>query len=230
MPPRKNVNTAPPTVVVRRKAVKLAPRAVPTSTELPPTPAPTASQSPRPPVTRPTMPTPAAAVPQPKTSPSPQPVPQPQAPALEPPPSSLVAAAAGPSKTQQEKQARRELLDLFRARWPQAFPRDFRQIKPLALGIRDEIAAQLPAQPLVRLRAVIGIFQRLSGAGYLLAVLRGGPRYALDGSPRGEVTPEEQALAKRDLAAFYERRKAQRQATKAARAPQALASPAPAEP
>jgi sRNA-binding protein len=168
---------------------------------------------------------PAPSVAQPQAPPLPQPVPQQQAPAQESPPVSPVAAGAGPSKSQQEQQARRALLDVFRARWPQAFPRDFRQLTPWALGIHAELAAQLPAQPLVRIKAALGLFQRLSGAGYLLAVLRGGPRYALDGSPRGEVTPEEQALAKRDLAAFYAHRKAQRQRTPAVRA-----QPAPPEP
>jgi len=42
---------------------------------------------------------------------------------------------------------------------------------------------------------------------YCRALLQGGPRYDLNGNPRGEVTPEEQERAKRDLAAFYERRK-----------------------
>jgi sRNA-binding protein len=116
-------------------------------------------------------------------------------------------AAAGPSKTQQEKQARRELLEVFCERWPQAFPRDFHQVKPLAIGIHKDIAARLPEQPLRRISAVIAIFQRLAGAAYYRAILRGGPRYALDGTSRGEVAPAEQEQAKRDLAAVYERRK-----------------------
>jgi sRNA-binding protein len=45
------------------------------------------------------------------------------------------------------------------------------------------------------------------GPAYYRAVLRGGPRYDLDGNTRGEVTPEDQERAKQDLQAFYDRRK-----------------------
>jgi hypothetical protein len=222
MSPRKVVPKAPPVVVVRKKVAKPAPRALPAATPSS-TPAkgtaPTSAYSEQPP----------PEVPQLETLSPPQPGPPPQVPAPESPPVSPGAAAAVPSKSQQEKLARRALLDVFLERWPQAFPRDFRQITPWALGIHAELAAQLPAQPLGRIKAVLGLFQRLSGAGYLLAVLRGGPRYALDGSPRGAVTPEEHALAQRELAAFYARRQAQRQRAPAVRA-QPAPPPAPAEP
>jgi len=42
---------------------------------------------------------------------------------------------------------------------------------------------------------------------YCRAIFKGGPRYDLEGNPRGEVTPEEQERARQDLKAFYERRK-----------------------
>jgi ProP effector len=114
---------------------------------------------------------------------------------------------AGPNRKERERQARRELLDVLRDRWPQVFPIDFQQVKPLALGIKRDIAAHLPQHSLLRIGGAIGVFQRLMGPAYYRAILRGGPRYDLDGNPRGEVTPEEQEQAKRDLAAFYERRK-----------------------
>ncbi len=134
--------------------------------------------------------------------------PQPPDPPDPPPlPAAPATADTGPSKREQEKQARRELLDTLRARWPQAFPRDYRQVRPLALGISRDIAAHLPAQPLGRISNAIGIFQYLLGPAYFRAVLRGGPRYDLNGNPRGEVTPEEQARAKRALAAFFAGRK-----------------------
>jgi ProP effector len=116
-------------------------------------------------------------------------------------------AAAGPSKKKQEQQARRELLDIIRARWPKAFPLDFQQVKPLAIGIKQDIATQLPQQPLTRISVTIGIFEKLMGPVYYRAVLRGGPRYDLEGNPRGEVTSEEREKARQDLTAFFDRRK-----------------------
>jgi ProP effector len=99
---------------------------------------------------------------------------------------------------------------VLRDRWPQVFPIDFQQVKPLALGIKRDIAVQLPQHSLLRISGAIGVFQRLMGPAYYRAILRGGPLYDLDGNPRGEVTPEEQEQAKRDLAAFFERRKRQK--------------------
>jgi sRNA-binding protein len=95
----------------------------------------------------------------------------------------------------------------LRERWPQAFPRDYRQVRPLAIGINKDIAAHLPEQPLRRISFVIGIFQHLLGPAYYRAVIQGGPRYDLGGNPRGEVSLKEQEQARRDLHAFYERRK-----------------------
>lgn len=115
---------------------------------------------------------------------------------------------AGPNRRERERQASQQLLALFQERWPQVFPRDFRQVKPLAIGIHRDISAQLPEQLLFRISRTIALYQRRSGVAYLCAVLRGGPRYDLSGTPRGEVTAEEQAQAKRDLTALYERRKA----------------------
>jgi ProP effector len=194
MPQKKIVSTKPPVVLVRKKAAKG------TGTSTPVQPAPQrAVPAPKPasPVAPPAQP---VAQPIPPTAQSQPPVPQP----------SLAAPAvgdSGPSKRDQEKQARRELVELLRNRWPLAFPRDYRQVRPLALGINKDIAAHLPEQPLGRISNAIGIFQYLLGPAYFRAVLRGGPRYDLDGNPRGEVTAEEQEVAQRDLAAYQERRK-----------------------
>jgi sRNA-binding protein len=53
------------------------------------------------------------------------------------------------------------------------------------------------------------LFQRLSRGAYWQAVLRDGLRYALDGTPCGEVTAQEQAYTQQALA--------QREAYRAAR-------------
>jgi sRNA-binding protein len=136
----------------------------------------------------------------------PQP-PQPAQPVLPQPSPAPEVTETGPNKKEQEKQARGELLEVLRDRWPQAFPLDAQRIRPLAVGIRQDIAAHLPQQPLGRIGAAIGLFQRLMGPAYYRAVLRGGPRYDLDGHARGEVTAEEQEQATRDLQAFFERQK-----------------------
>jgi sRNA-binding protein len=51
------------------------------------------------------------------------------------------------------------------------------------------------------------MFQHLMRPAYGRAVLQGGPRYDLNGQPRGEVTLKEQEHARRDLAAFEEQKR-----------------------
>ena len=116
-------------------------------------------------------------------------------------------AKTGPNKKERERQAQRELLEVLRDRWPQAFPRDYCQLRPLAIGIRQDIAASLSEHPPGRIGAAIRMFQHQMMSAYLRVVLQGGPRYDLEGNPRGEVTPKEQDQARRDLQVFYEKRK-----------------------
>jgi hypothetical protein len=149
------------------------------------------------------------------------------------PPAAVVESASSPtpiSRRQREAQARKDLLAVFQNRWPIAFPRDFRQIKPLALGIHQDLIAALPDTPPALIRQTIALFQRWSGAGYWLAIGKGGPRYDLAGNPRGEVTPEEQARAKQELKAIHERKEAKRQATGVAEGAQPNVTPAAAPP
>jgi ProP effector len=194
MPPKKVANLPLPVVIVRRKVSKgTGPSAPAQPIPQRSAPAPKAAPAVTPPV--PSVPEPVPSSTQARPSP------------LHPPLAAPAVTETGPSKKEQEKQARRELLEVLRERWPQAFPRDFRQVRPLAIGINRDIAAYLPDQPLGRISIAIGIFQDLMGPAYYRAVLKGGPRYDLDGNPRGEVTPEEQERAKRDLDAFHARRK-----------------------
>jgi len=116
-------------------------------------------------------------------------------------------AKPGLNKKGRERQARQELLEVLCSRWPRAFPRDEGQVRPLAIGIRQDLAFHLPEQPPGRIGFVIGMFQCLMGPAYLRAVVQGGPRYDLDGHPRGEVTPKEREQAGRALHAFHERKK-----------------------
>jgi len=82
----------------------------------------------------------------------------------------------------------------------------------------QDVARLLPEQPYLSVKDAIGIYHLLATPSYCHALLKGGPRYDLDGNPRGEVTAEEQERAKRDLTAFLERRKEKQQRLAAAKA------------
>ena len=80
------------------------------------------------------------------------------------------------------------LLAELRARWP-----ILSQPKPLKLGTRQDIRAALEGVSGVRIaRAVL---LHIATAEYQAALAAGGARYALDGSPAGEVTAKEQRHA-----------------------------------
>lgn len=76
------------------------------------------------------------------------------------------------------------LLADLRARWP-----ILGEAKPLKLGIRQDIRAALEGISGVRIsRAVL---LHIATPSYQAALAAGGARYALDGSPAGEVTAKE---------------------------------------
>jgi ProP effector len=135
----------------------------------------------------------------------PPPLAQPEQPEVAPQPQSTAEAAL--SKSAERKQRRSEILDILRTRWPQTFPRDFRQVRPWAIGIAKDVARLLPDYPAMSVKDAISIYRLLATAPYCRALLQGGPRYGLDGTPRGEVTAEDQERAQRDLQAWYERRR-----------------------
>jgi ProP effector len=108
-------------------------------------------------------------------------------------------------------QAQWELLAIFRQRWPLVFPEDIRQVKPLARSIHQVIIEQLPDIKPWRIRGAIALFQRIGRGAYWRALVKGGPRYDLDGQPNGEVTAAEQEKARQDLEALAARRKAKGQ-------------------
>ncbi|MBS1225526.1 MAG: hypothetical protein H6R24_2204, partial [Proteobacteria bacterium] len=72
--------------------------------------------------------------------------------------------------------------------------------KPLKIGLGEELLALAGVHPALAdlsrtpLRRALKVY---TGApAYRKALVRGGPRYDLDGQPTGEVTPEQQADAK----------------------------------
>jgi sRNA-binding protein len=75
------------------------------------------------------------------------------------------------------------------------FPAAFKgKPRPLVRGARHLLVAAWPDQSQTAIRKFIGLYcaSRL----YLLAVAAGGPRYYFDGSPDGDVTAEEQQIAR----------------------------------
>jgi len=192
---RKITEVSRPTVIIRKKKPQ------PTTTVVANSGQSTASapQAPRP-------------VPRPTTKPSPQrtvsPPVQTQAQLTQQP---LQATPPQPNHRQRDAQAQKELLEVFRARWPAVFPYDRQYLRPLMRGVHHEIAKHLVGTSLSLIKRTIVLFQRHSGGGYWRAVLKGGPRYALDGSPCGEVTPHEQEHAQQTLAALAQQREAKRQ-------------------
>ena len=124
MPPRTPKNAAKPAVVVRKKPKK--PEA---------TPALSSAQKAAP------------VTPQLEAETRTTPIPQPTEPAL--PVADQAAPPASPSppapnRRQRDADARRALLAMFQGRWPAVFPRDFRQLKPLARRIHYDLP--LPCQ------------------------------------------------------------------------------------
>ena len=92
----------------------------------------------------------------------------------------------------------KEVMD----RWPQTFSRHPQPVRPLATGIGRVIAAQLPEASKTLVHQAIAVWQRQRKTCYLQALIAGGPRYDLDGKLHGEVTPEQQERAQKELSAW----------------------------
>src|SRR5262245_40903144 len=98
------------------------------------------------------------------------------------------------------------------ARWPQTFSASPAEVRPLARGIDKDLVAQLPGCSRRQIGFALAWWQRQRRPAYWQALARGGPRYDLDGQPRGEVTPEEQEEARQLLTEYAARRQARRAA------------------
>ncbi|MGY9520978.1 ProQ/FINO family protein [Citrobacter freundii] len=95
----------------------------------------------------------------------------------------------------------RKKLDLLEAHWPAAFSLD--APRPLAIGTAELIAADICARGITgagKIRAAVAMYTRR--ATYLKALAAGGSRYNLAGEPEGEVTSEQQRLARENLSAM----------------------------
>ncbi|QGU14031.1 proQ/FINO family protein [Leclercia sp. 119287] len=108
------------------------------------------------------------------------------------------AGAAGGTK---QSRHNRKKLELLVTHWPEVF--SLTTPRPLAVGIDKQIAADMDARSLTgagKVRAAIAMYTRRIG--YLKALIAGGARYNLAGEPVGEVTPEQQQMARENLSAM----------------------------
>ena len=93
--------------------------------------------------------------------------------------------------------AKQALIVTLTERFPKAFPADHQAIRPLKIGIDQDIRTACPDLDEKVLRHVLGSHtRRLS---YLKALARGGERIDLDGNPVEAITAEACAQAKERL-------------------------------
>ena len=89
------------------------------------------------------------------------------------------------------------ILDRLCAAFPAGFSRT--APKPLKIGLGEELLALAGVHPALadlsrtQLRRALQVYT--GAAAYRKALVKGGPRYDLDGQPVGEVTPDQQAFA-----------------------------------
>lgn len=112
-------------------------------------------------------------------------------------------AHASPGAATGTKSSRhnRKKLELLVTHWPAAFSLD--APRPLAIGTAELIAADICARGITgagKIRAAVAMYTRR--AIYLKALIAGGSRYNLAGEPVGEVTPEQQQMARENLSAM----------------------------
>jgi sRNA-binding protein len=93
--------------------------------------------------------------------------------------------------------------------WPTTFPARPDDVRPLAVGIHEQLGKQFPDRSPEQVRRAIAQWRYPRLGAYLRVVARGGPRFDLDGNPSGEVSTSEQENARERLKEWRERRKAQ---------------------
>jgi ProP effector len=130
------------------------------------------------------------------------------APKSPPPEDPAVVAARRAARIATIQTVLKQLMD----RWPQTFSAHPVPVRPLATGIGQIIAAQLPEVSKSVVHQAIAFWQRQRKTAYLQMLIAGGPRYDLDGNPHGEVTPEQQQQAREALVAWQANRQEKRRA------------------
>ena len=101
-------------------------------------------------------------------------------------------------------------LGVLRERWPLAFPVQAQDVRPLALGIADQIAAAMGWS----LPYTLSVLRRWKMAAvYCRAVLSRDQRITLDGTPAETVDAEAKDLAAKQLARIEARNATKKKAT-----------------
>ena len=86
----------------------------------------------------------------------------------------------------------------------------WQQQKPLVIGYREQALAGAPDGLEADIKKAIGI--RCRSWGYLRSLIAGGHRYGWHGAPAGEITAEEQELARKRLEGMKKAREKRREA------------------
>ena len=108
---------------------------------------------------------------------------------------------------------------VLRERWPLAFPDQAQDVRPLGLGIADQIAAAMGWS----LPYTLNVLRRWKMAAvYCRAVLAHDQRITLDGTPAETVDAEAKDLAAKQLARIEARNAAKKKATAPAKPKPAL--------
>jgi sRNA-binding protein len=115
-------------------------------------------------------------------------------------------------------------LAVLREKWPLAFPVQHQDVRPLAMGVARQLAAEMGWS----LPYTLGVLGRWKMAAvYCQAVLSYDQRIALDGAPAEAVDAEAKDLATKQLAQLAARKAAKKAAEAAVKPKHA---PAPAQP
>jgi sRNA-binding protein len=96
-------------------------------------------------------------------------------------------------------------LPIFQERWPLAFPKKFKDVKPLASSVTTTIIATM-GWDIDYPRGVLELWKRRPS--YCEAILRGGTRFDIDGNPTAEAVSEQSQAQARIILA----RRAEKQA------------------
>ncbi|WP_432721310.1 ProQ/FINO family protein [Jeongeupia wiesaeckerbachi] len=118
------------------------------------------------------------------------------------------------NRKQKLAEERKVAFAMLAEHWPAVF--DLKQTKPLALDTRDRLKAECETKGLDADKIARAVFLWVRRPAYQAAMAAGGQRYALDGTPTGEMTAEQQAHAAAASAAIQARIKAANEARIAA--------------
>ncbi|MBM3115009.1 ProQ/FINO family protein [Jeongeupia naejangsanensis] len=118
------------------------------------------------------------------------------------------------NRKQKMAEERKVAFAMLAEHWPAVF--DLKQSKPLALDTRDRLKAECETKGLDADKVARAVFLWVRRPAYQAAMAAGGQRYALDGTPTGEMTAEQQAHAAAASAAIQARIKAANEARIAA--------------